>query len=296
MNEDKKTEQEDLNVEKAIDDIFDENTSDINTKNEEELSKTSLNINSINNEDFDYSKVQDEIEINTANESNDNKVLNFINNNFDDEDITKENITDDKNSTDLNDNLSIVEDANNSYNNIVYNTPVETENDIPKKNKKTLYLILGAVVGLILIIILCILSINCEKKTSCSYKSDDSNYKITDEYKITYKKNRILYVNGIYEYTAKTKSYENQISLIRQEKIPAMVNSNAMKGFTYILDEGTNKFKITSSLDFTVFDYDEINKINQKTKPISYFEIDSKLTYKKFKSILEKQGYTCKSI
>ena len=313
MNEDKKLEQEDLNVEKALDNIFDEDT---NKQKEEDLSKTSLNINAVNNEDFDYSKIQDEIVINTPDNENkeeinsdmdsdtkekdDDKVLNFIPNNFDNEDKnTSLDESSDKESKDgLNDivnaNLEPAsgEDITSSYES--YNTPVETESDTPKKNNKMLYLILGAIFITILIIILCVLSINCEKKTSCSYAVNDTNYKISDTYEIKYKKNKILYVNGKYDYEAKTKDFENQINIIRQEKIPVMVNSNAMKGFTYILDEGNDKFSITSSLDFTSFDYNEISKIDQKTKPISYFEIDSTLTYEKLKNILEKQGYTCK--
>ena len=313
MNEDKKLEQEDLNVEKALDNIFDEDT---NEQKEEDLSKTSLNINAVNNEDFDYSKVQDEIVINTSDSENkeeinsdmdsdtkekdNDKVLNFIPNNFDNEDKnTSLDESFDKESKDgLNDivnaNLKPAsdEDITSSYES--YNTPVETESNTPKKNNKMLYLILGAIFVAILIVVLCILSINCEKKTSCSYAVNDTNYKISDTYEIKYKKNKILYVNGKYDYEAKTKDFENQINIIRQEKIPVMVNSNAMKGFTYMLDEGNDKFSITSSLDFTSFDYDEISKIDQKTKPISFFEIDSNLTYEKLKNILKKQGYTCK--
>ena len=312
MNEDKKLEQEDLNVEKALDNIFDEDT---NKQKEEDLSKTSLNINSVNNEDFDYSKIQDEIVINTPDNENkeekgsdenfdikedNDKVLNFIPNNFDNEDknTSLDESFDKENKDGLNDivnaNLEPAsdEDITSSYES--YNTLVETESDTPKKNNKMLYLILGAIFVAILIVILCVLSINCEKKTSCSYAVNDTNYKITDTYEIKYKKNKILYVNGKYVYEAKTKDFENQINIIRQEKIPVMVNSNAMKGFTYILDEGNDKISITSSLDFTSFDYNEISKIDQKTKPISYFEIDSTLTYEKLKNILEKQGYTCK--
>lgn len=313
MNEDKKLEQEDLNVEKALDNIFDEDTDE---QKEEDLSKTSLNINAVNNEDFDYSKVQDEIVVNTPDSENkeevnsdnvsdtiekdNDKVLNFISNNFDDkvENTSSDESFDKENKEVLNDiaNVNLEpasdEDIVSSYES--YNTPVETESNTPKKNNKMLYLILGAIFVAILIVILCVLSINCEKKTSCSYAVNDTNYKITDTYEIKYKKNKILYVNGKYVYEAKTKDFENQINIIRQEKIPVMVNSNAMKGFTYMLDEGSDKFSITSSLDFTSFDYNEISKINQKTKPISYFEIDSNLTYEKLKNTLEKQGYTCK--
>ena len=313
MNEDKKLEKEDLNVEKALDNIFDEDT---NKQNEEDLSKTSLNINSVNNEDFDYSKMQDEIVINTPDSENkeetssdenidikeeDNgKALNFISNNFDDktENTSLDEPFDEGNKSDLSDivnaNLDPANGENITSSYESYNTPVETESNTPKKNNKMLYLILGAIFVAILIVVLCVLSINCEKKTSCSYTVNDTNYKITDTYEIKYKKNKILYVNGKYAYEAKTKDFESQINIIRQEKIPVMVNSNAMKGFTYMLDEGNDNFSITSSLDFTSFDYNEISKIDQKANPISYFEIDSTLTYEKLKNILEKQGYTCK--
>ena len=313
MNEDKKLEKEDLNVEKALDNIFDEDT---NKQKEEDLSKTSLNINSVNNEDFDYSKIQDEIVINTPDsekaektssdenidikEEDNDKVLNFISNNFDDktENTSLGESFDEENKADLSDivnaNLEPANGENITSSYESYNTPVETESNTPKKNNKILYLILGAIFVAILIVVLCVLSINCEKKTSCSYAVNDANYKITDTYEIKYKKNKILYVNGKYAYEAKTKNFESQINIIRQEKIPVMVNSNAMKGFTYMLDEGNDKFSITSSLDFTSFDYNEISKIDQKAKPISYFEIDSTLTYEKLKNILEKQGYTCK--
>ena len=126
------------------------------------------------------------------------------------------------------------------------------------------------------------------------YSVNDKNFVLSDTVKITYKKDKISYVNSNYSYAAITKDFKDQIDNIRQEKIPVIVNSNGMKGFTYILNEENDKFSITSSLDFTSFDYDEISKIDQKTKPISYFEIDSNLTYKKLKNILEKQGYTCK--
>lgn len=312
MNEDKKLEQEDLNVEKALDNIFDEDT---NKQKEEDLSKTSLNINAVNNEDFDYSKVQDEIVINTSDSENkeekgsddnfdikedNDKVLNFISNNFDDktENTFLDESFDEENKADLSDianaNLELASDEDITSGYESYNTPVETESSTPKKNNKMFYLILGAIFIAILIVVLCVLSINCEKKTSCSYAVNDTNYKISDTYEIKHKKNKILYVNGKYAYEAKTKDFESQINIIRQEKIPVMVNSNAMKGFTYMLDEGNDKFSITSSLDFTSFDYNEISKIDQKTKPISYFEIDSNLTYEKLKNTLEKQGYTCK--
>ena len=171
---------------------------------------------------------------------------------------------------------------------------VEKQTDLNGKRKGILIILLCAILLVIVILTLFIYNLNCEKNVSCVYSVNDKNFVLSDTVKITYKKDKISYVNSNYSYAAITKDFKDQIDNIRQEKIPVIVNSNGMKGFTYILNEENDKFSITSSLDFTSFDYDEISKIDQKTKPISYFEIDSNLTYKKLKNILEKQGYTCK--
>lgn len=269
----------DKNIEEAIDNIFGEDVLTINTdsddSNDNDLSKTSLNIYNYENSDIDLSKLDDE----TKNQlENDHEALD----NYD---------TNDEKSTDEQNESNNVMSLDSSSDDDI---EVEKQTDLNGKRKGILIILLCAILLVIVILILFIYNLNCEKNVSCVYSVNDKNFVLSDTVKITYKKDKISYVNGNYSYAAITKDFKDQIDNIRQEKIPVIVNSNGMKGFTYILNEENDKFSITSSLDFTSFDYDEISKIDQKTKPISYFEIDSNLTYKKLKNILEKQGYTCK--
>lgn len=269
----------DKNIEEAIDNIFGEDVLTINTdsddSNDNDLSKTSLNIYNYENSDIDLSKLDDE----TKNQlENDHEALY----NYD---------TNDEKSTDEQNESNNVMSLDSSSDDDI---EVEKQTDLNGKRKGILIILLCAILLVIVILTLFIYNLNCEKNVSCVYSVNDKNFVLSDTVKITYKKDKISYVNSNYSYAAITKDFKDQIDNIRQEKIPVIVNSNGMKGFTYILNEENDKFSITSSLDFTSFDYDEISKIDQKTKPISYFEIDSNLTYKKLKNILEKQGYTCK--
>lgn len=269
----------DKNIEEAIDNIFGEDVLTINTdsddSNDNDLSKTSLNIYNYENSDIDLSKLDDE----TKNQlENDHEALD----NYD--------TNDEKNADEQNESNNVMGLDSSSDDDI----EVEKQTDLNGKRKGILIILLCAILLVIVILTLFIYNLNCEKNVSCVYSVNDKNFVLSDTVKITYKKDKISYVNSNYSYAAITKDFKDQIDNIRQEKIPVIVNSNGMKGFTYILNEENDKFSITSSLDFTSFDYDEISKIDQKTKPISYFEIDSNLTYKKLKNILEKQGYTCK--
>lgn len=269
----------DKNIEEAIDNIFGEDVLTINTdsddSNDNDLSKTSLNIYNYENSDIDLSKLDDE----TKNQlENDHEALD----NYD--------TNDEKRLDEQNESNNVMSLDSSSDDDI----EVEKQTDLNGKRKGILIILLCAILLVIVILTLFIYNLNCEKNVSCVYSVNDKNFVLSDTVKITYKKDKISYVNGNYSYAAITKDFKDQIDNIRQEKIPVIVNSNGMKGFTYILNEENDKFSITSSLDFTSFDYDEISKIDQKTKPISYFEIDSNLTYKKLKNILEKQGYTCK--
>lgn len=269
----------DKNIEEAIDNIFGEDVLTINTdsddSNDNDLSKTSLNIYNYENSDIDLSKLDDE----TKNQlENDHEALD----NYD--------TNDEKRLDEQNESNNVMSLDSSSDDDI----EVEKQTDLNGKRKGILIILLCAILLVIVILTLFIYNLNCEKNVSCVYSVNDKNFVLSDTVKITYKKDKISYVNSNYSYAAITKDFKDQIDNIRQEKIPVIVNSNGMKGFTYILNEENDKFSITSSLDFTSFDYDEISKIDQKTKPISYFEIDSNLTYKKLKNILEKQGYTCK--
>ena len=66
-----------------------------------------------------------------------------------------------------------------------------------------------------------------------------------------------------------------------------------MSGFTYIYETSENFFKVSGYLDFTLFNYDKISKINQSITPISYFKIEPKQSFKELYKNLEKQGYVC---
>lgn len=68
-----------------------------------------------------------------------------------------------------------------------------------------------------------------------------------------------------------------------------------MPGFTYLYENSDDYFKVNGYLDFELFDYEQIDGLNQESTPISYFKIDSNLTFEKLKSNLEENGYQCTS-
>lgn len=161
-------------------------------------------------------------------------------------------------------------------------------------NKKIIiYIALGMVLGLIVVFILVNFVFGIEKKELCTSSAEDTGYKYTDEYKITYKKNKINYVESTYTYTALNSEYQEQIKYVSDDKLRAIINSNGMPGFTYTYETSDNYVKVNGYLDFTLFNYDEIEKINQEAMPLSYFKISRDMTYKTLKTNLEKEGYKC---
>ena len=161
-------------------------------------------------------------------------------------------------------------------------------------NKKIIiYIALGMVLGLIVVFILVNFVFGIEKKELCTSMAEDTGYKYTDEYKITYKKNKINYVESTYTYTALNSEYQEQIKYVSDDKLRVIINSNGMPGFTYTYETSDNYVKVNGYLDFTLFNYDEIEKINQEAMPLSYFKISRDMTYKTLKANLEKQGYKC---
>lgn len=161
-------------------------------------------------------------------------------------------------------------------------------------NKKIIiYIALGMVLGLIVVFILVNFVFGIEKKELCTSTAEDTGYKYTDEYKITYKKNKINYVESTYTYTALNSEYQEQIKYVSDDKLRAIINSNGMPGFTYTYETSDNYVKVNGYLDFTLFNYDEIEKINQEAMPLSYFKISRDMTYKTLKTNLEKEGYKC---
>lgn len=191
---------------------------------------------------------------------------------------------------------------NISSSEIIAPTSLDKENNIQETTEKDnnisykkiiLYFLIGFVLGFILIYIIVNFVLNKEKTINCSYSANDLGYKITDEYKIKYKNNTILKVDGSYIYTAKTEEYKSQIEYIKNEKIPVIINSNGMKGFTYLYEVSDSYFKVNSYLVYDLFEFDKINKIDQKNMPISYFNITSDKSVKKLKNELINKGYTC---
>lgn len=191
---------------------------------------------------------------------------------------------------------------NISSSEIIAPTSLDKENNIQETTEKDnnisykkiiLYFLIGFVLGFILIYIIINFVLNKEKTINCSYSANDLGYKITDEYKIKYKNNTILKVDGSYIYTAKTEEYKSQIEYIKNEKIPVIINSNGMKGFTYLYEVSDSYFKVNSYLVYDLFEFDKINKIDQKNMPISYFKITSDKSVKKLKNELINKGYTC---
>lgn len=134
---------------------------------------------------------------------------------------------------------------------------------------------------------------NKQKTINCSFSFDDKGYKITDEYKITYKNKLITYIEGVYIYTSKTDDFDEQIKYIKEDKLPAIINSNGMKGFTYSYENSDDLIKINSYLDYTIMDFEKIKNIDQTSNPISYFKINLEDNSKNLISLLEKQGYKC---
>lgn len=189
-------------------------------------------------------------------------------------------------------NLTIENNEASSSKDVLSST--NTIKDDKSFNKKIIiYIALGTILGLIVVFILVNFVFGIEKKELCTSMAEDTGYKYTDEYKITYKKNKINYVESTYTYTALNSEYQEQIKYVSDDKLRAVINSNGMPGFTYTYETSDNYVKVNGYLDFTLFNYDEIEKINQEAMPLSYFKISRDMTYKTLKANLEKQGYKC---
>lgn len=269
----------DKDLESALDDIFGSDFIEINTN---------------------VSSKQDVIIDNYTNKSETSSIMepttNVSSNNIDDlsYDSFKENIgiidnelvTDDK-------ILSDNQKSNDIKKEIEFK---KKENKEKISNKKIiLYFIIGFIFGLVLIFILVNYVFGITKLVNCSSTAEDVGYKYTDEYKITYKKNKITYLESIYKYTALTDEYKEQVSYVKEEKIPVIVNTNGMSGFTYTYEISDNSFKVNGYIDFELIDFKKIDKINQELMPVSYVKINSKTTFKSLESELKKQGFKCVS-
>lgn len=256
--------QKDKDIKRAIDDIFGDDVIEINVANNiiqnSDESNASLNDGTPNDMDV----LTSEKAIANENIQKDNEVYSLpeINNQKDNE-------------------VSNSQEVNEKSKNIFYNKRI------------IIYFVIGFIIGLALIYVIVSYLNGKERVINCSYQAEDAGYRVTDEYKITYVNDDVTYVEGVYNYTAKTDEYKQEVAYVKEEKLPVIINSNGMKGFTYIYETNDTFFKVSSYLDFTLFNYDEIGKINQEVTPISYFDINSKMSVNDLRTLFEDQGYVC---
>lgn len=271
----------------ALNDIFGDDFLEFDTNNEE-----NINIKPESNITFENYNEENSTSINNPRESTDefkeNNVSNIIEekiNNDTPKDIIFENYTQ-NNFNDVKQGDEVFSDENSNIN----------QSYIGKKNKSKKYLtyiIIGIVFAILIILSVIKLVSSIERKEYCYYEANDDGYSLTDEYTISYKGNKLLYVEGIYSYSALKDEYKSQIEYIKNEKLPVIINSNGMKGFTHIYEIGENSLKINSYYDVTLMDFDLIDKNDNKINPISYINLKSNVTYKNLKKNLEKNGYKC---
>lgn len=200
-------------------------------------------------------------------------------------------------------NNKVQEFNESSKNNININPALDNAKSDQSKEKTSknffslkriiIYFVVGFLIGFVLIYVLVNYVFGVSKVTVCSQSAKDVGYEYTDEYKITYKKDKILYVESDYNYKALTDEFKSQINYVKDEKLLAVINSNGMPGFTYVYEVSDDHFKVNGYLDFELINFDKVDDINQDLMPISYFKIDSKLTYSSLISNLEDQGYKC---
>lgn len=307
--------QKDIELEKALDDLFGDASSSDNEKtniNYEIIDKTDDNISSDNDYSFEKIEVVNN-DKDTEYIENDTMIFpsiepDIFENDKESHTITfsneeTENINEFAHSTIDTNQDEIGIDKQQSINDSFGEEPVENNNvvqdDVLIENnldvkKIIIYFIIGILLGFILIFFL--LKRDKEKEVgviNCSFASEDDNYKITEQYKITHVDDIISYVEGTYLYTAKTEEFEKQVEFVKKDKLPAIINSNGMSGFTYIPETSSNYFKVQTYLDYDAFDINAIKNINQDTTPLSFFTINVDKKYEDLKNNLEKKGFKC---
>lgn len=287
----------DENIEKAIDDIFGTDFIEIDVNNDDSSDNIvpddnvkyfDDNASSLNNEDetvknfFSESDFKQEETVSNNLKSNDANLADNA-------------LLENKNRAKYHDKLNGNDKDKESKKVVIPPKKAKSKNKTKKPRKKGIFI--TVVICLVLVTIFTTFIIytsnNKEKVTNCFLEAEDTGYKITDEYKITYVGSKIKYVDGKYVYKAKNEEYKSQIEYIREEKLPIIINSNGMGGFTYLYEVGDDYFSVNSYLDFTLFEFDVIDKNDNESNPISYIKINSKLDYPTLINGLEKNGYKC---
>ena len=283
-------EDQNSDVKRSLDDIFGDDVIEIDTDDLSALIEIK-DSNIVENDLVIDENVQNATKETIIPESNEQLII-------ENNDIPKENFDNDNNSetiiTEKQDKVILSDDASDTAVSQEQDKEISDDSKKVKKNKSKFIIIILIIILLLSVSgILIYNSLFREKVANCFFEAEDSGFKITDEYKIVYKGSSIIYLDGIYTYTAKTEEFKSQIEYIKDEKIPVIVNSNGMSGFTYIYELGDDFFKVSSYLEFEKFKFQDIKKINQDIKPISYIKITEDLSYKDVKKKLEKEGYKC---
>ncbi len=196
----------------------------------------------------------------------------------------------------IDDNKNEESEKSNIINNQENKTKVKKQkrkhNSFPKIKSKNIYFLVAGLFFVSLILIIVFYNYSKEKKYVCNLNIKAEGYEIIDSYEITVKKRYVKTVISNYSYIALNDEYKEQVEYIKNEKIPIIINSNGMPGFTYIFEEEPYKFTVSGYLDFTLFK--DINKLDQKAKPVTYFRLKENLKYKELKKELVDKGYNCK--
>lgn len=280
-------------LQKALDDIFGDSITTNKTNNEkiigsEEELKEPLDIEEITVDKNTYETKEQKIN----NEEFEKTLLLPINEEKENGLVMEQN-KEEKEKNDVEETVldSLAEDKNNESEEIV-SEPSNEESSI-SINKFIIYFLIGILIGFVVIYLLLNSGNKKTMVSNCSFSVEDANYKINEEYKITYNKNNINFVEGSYLFKAKTEEYKNQVEFIKKDKIPVIINSNGMSGFTYMYETTSDSFKVNLYLDYEKFNKEKIKEIDQEITPISFFEIKTEKNYDNLIKTLENKGFNC---
>lgn len=279
-------------LQKALDDIFGDSITTNKTNNEKtigsEYLKEPLDIEEITVDENTYETKEQKIN----NEEFEKTLLLPINEEKENGLVMEQN-KEEKEKNDVEETVldSLAEDKNNESEEIV-SEPSNEESSI-SINKFIIYFLIGILIGFVVIYLLLNSGNKKTMVSNCSFSVEDANYKINEEYKITYNKNNINFVEGSYLFKAKTEEYKNQVEFIKKDKIPVIINSNGMSGFTYMYETTSDSFKVNLYLDYEKFNKEKIKEIDQEITPISFFEIKTEKNYDNLIKTLENKGFNC---
>ncbi len=176
---------------------------------------------------------------------------------------------------------------------VINNEDNQKEENKFKLNKKTIIIISSILLVIILLVVVFKFILAENKVVTCVYEAEDTGYKVYDQYIITFEKGNITYIEGTYKYEAKTEEFYGQISAVKQKKLPVIVNSNGLSGFTYNFENTNTTISVYSYIDYAKIDFARLKNINQEVAPVAYFKIDKKDNKENLEENLKKEGYIC---